>query len=323
LAFVDYHLNIGVAHIYFFFDEADDPARSILESHDRVTCFGCDAAYWEEQDSIAGKAVPRDTVVRRQGHNAKLAFALARGAGYEWMLHTDIDEILYIETPLDVALHGLPRDVSAVQLPATEAVPARIDGSRPYREAEVFKVAPRRPSLSENLYVSPGDKLRIKAEEFSFSLRQQFARRLGAPRAFVNGLLFRGHMLGKMAVRTDCDIKSFGVHSVTPAPHVKLRIGFLPTGRMLHFDCWNYSVWERKWKWRYDGTGRSTTLGGERLRQFERFRRMYEQDDEQGLKDYFRELYLVGDEEQIVLKRLGLLRKISIPDALFAETMSG
>ncbi len=46
LAFVYYHLNIGVDHHYLFFDDPDDPSINVLAREKRVTCIRCDADHW-------------------------------------------------------------------------------------------------------------------------------------------------------------------------------------------------------------------------------------------------------------------------------------
>lgn len=42
LSFVNYHLNIGIDHMFLFFDNPDDEAIDALKDYKRVTCFGCD-----------------------------------------------------------------------------------------------------------------------------------------------------------------------------------------------------------------------------------------------------------------------------------------
>ncbi len=93
LAFVYYHLNIGVDHHYLFFDDPDDPSINVLSREKRVTCIRCDADHWRIH---AGSFRESDrSTVNKQKINSEVASKMAREQAYTWIGQIDADELIY------------------------------------------------------------------------------------------------------------------------------------------------------------------------------------------------------------------------------------
>ena len=196
LAFVSYHLNIGIDHLYLFFDDPADPAAPILDAENRVTCFRCDGNYW----STAQKYVQRDdsvrlwqpgdgplTIIERQITNANLALTLARDARYEWLAHIDCDELIHAPQGLANALADTHPDVSTIRFRIREAIPCEYELNHAFADISLFKVPASRA-------------------------KRAVVRRLGCP-IIYRGEYFRGHQESKCAVRCSSNIHSMEIHA--------------------------------------------------------------------------------------------------------------
>jgi hypothetical protein len=73
--FVAYHLNIGVDHLYLFFDDPADPVLPLFVGRGRITARTCGMADWR-----AAGIKPEDGIEVRQRHNADLALISVGGA---------------------------------------------------------------------------------------------------------------------------------------------------------------------------------------------------------------------------------------------------
>ena len=100
LMFVNYHLNIGVSHMYLFFDDPNDDCIEALANYKQVTRIRCDSNHWENLTSKF--PVTESWTMRQLGNvnysvesnldyrqilNANYAFKLAQRDGYDWLIH--------------------------------------------------------------------------------------------------------------------------------------------------------------------------------------------------------------------------------------------
>ncbi len=109
LAFVNYHLNIGVNHIYLFFDDPNDVCIEALGDYQKVTCIRCDSKHWEKLTSQSEL-----TLIERQLLNADCALELARRDRYNWLVHIDSDEIIHIKEPPDRLLSKVSKNIDVL-----------------------------------------------------------------------------------------------------------------------------------------------------------------------------------------------------------------
>jgi hypothetical protein len=208
-------------------------------------------------------------------------------------LHVDSDEL--IATPGDDLAAWLgrqPAEIDAVVFPVLEAIARPPSRGHPFQVCRLFK-APARP-----------DPARLKR-----------AAQLGCRQALRYGY-FRGHLIGKSAVRLTADIDTVGIH--VPTSSRPLRVETAADAYVLHYDGCTFEAWRQKWARRKDGTGLLLTMRPDRRRQFEDFLRADEHGDVAELDREFRRQCLIPPYEQAILWALGLARWVRLRDELFS-----
>jgi hypothetical protein len=296
IEWVNYHRNLGVDHIFLFFDDPAEAAEAEgpLSGRDGwLTRFSCDDEHWRRLGLESRPPSPW----RRQEHNADLAHRMAREMGLDWLIHIDGDELLHVDDRPGAALAGATSEADVVTFRVMEAVPEALDYASGFREITLFRDWPR-----------------------AARHRARIARRIGCEGAFLDGAYFRAHQL-KSAVRLRSEIGHMGNHIPYEAEGRPLRTAYYPRVRLLHYDCGGYASWLRKWLPRIEGKV-SNTGDGSRARQAELIRDAIERSPE-GPVEAYRRIYWMRPREKAVLRALGLLRRIELPAALFAEPARG
>jgi hypothetical protein len=145
-SFIAYHLAIGFAHIFLFFDDPADPFAGTLAGRPAVTAVRCDAALRARWANLRGYAQNREhiatEVMARQLLNCELAIGMAAAAGLDWILHIDSDELFFCKGG------GAPEHFAALDFRGTrtavymnyEALPEREEIGDYFREVSLFKV---------------------------------------------------------------------------------------------------------------------------------------------------------------------------------------
>ncbi len=103
--FIDYHLAVGFWHLILFFDDPEDVSLSRVAQRPEVTAIPNDDAlklewretmrYEEVRDTLYGHTY---SVPSKQILNCEIAIEIALKAGFDWLLHIDVDEIFYCST---------------------------------------------------------------------------------------------------------------------------------------------------------------------------------------------------------------------------------
>jgi hypothetical protein len=309
LMFVNYHLNIGVDHLYLFFDDPTDAAADALARRSRVTSVRCDLEYWNRDDS------PRpSSIIERQKVNARAGLDLARRAGLDWIVHIDSDELLYSEKRFDELLADVPEGVQALKFPTMEGVLDRLEYDRPFEEISQFKVHPA--TLGKKLLVTPEERTRLSRDAAAFRRKLRCARLLGCATAPAEGYL-RGHIEGKSAVRTNADVQGLDCHEPIPTARDTIRATVADRAWLLHFDCRGFAGWKEKWQ-RLNRHG-AEWMSAHRRRNVERFAAISETGADSRLSALYEELYFVRPYDQFILTRLGLLRRLHLDPMLFDD----
>ena len=157
-SFIAYHLAIGFAHIFLFFDDPADPGLARAAAHPGVTAIPHDAALHERWRALPqyGEHAPfiEREVMARQVLNVELAMDLARERGFDWLLNIDSDELFF--SPDESANQHFAalskQPVETIVYLNYEAMPERDDIGDFFREVDLFKVPPelnRRPITAE------------------------------------------------------------------------------------------------------------------------------------------------------------------------------
>ena len=286
-AFVHYTLSTGIDRMYLFFDDPTDIAIEYFEEYENTVCVRCDAAHWRgiHAGSLLGD---------RQVYNANLALQWAKRDGLEWLIHIDSDELLFMpHYHIDSSLYA-SEDCDVIIFPTYEAVPKKQYKTHFMAEIEWFKTE----------------------QSFIFGART-LAQLLGCGRAFRNGYL-KAHTQGKSAVRVDAAISSMGVHAPRPAPGKPLRSRISTNTYLLHFDCCTFDDWVTKWRSRCDGTATVNPMTPERRQQMMDFISASESGEHSRLKALYSEQYSISPYEKLILRALGLLRRVKIDSGRFA-----
>lgn len=222
LAFTAYHLNLGAAHLWLFFDDPDDPAYDAVAGHPDVTATRCDMGYWQ---ALAGKRP--DKHQNRQGRNMQSVY---NSTSLPWLGHIDVDEYL------------LPRRDLGQILDTLDGLDI---------EDKILRIAPwealHDPAMPDDIFT---------ARHFRAALRgggpdAQAARdRVFGPYA---PLLHKGvlsHAAGKCIFRT-------GLSRFEPRLHGAFRAGarvslgdFTPEVALLHFHAEDPQRWKERLQFR-------------------------------------------------------------------------
>ncbi|HKE16497.1 MAG TPA: glycosyltransferase family 2 protein [Kofleriaceae bacterium] len=146
-SFLRYHLAIGFAEIYVFFDDPDDPAADGASALPGVTAVRCDDAVraWQRASAPAFarmEAFLTREVMARQVLNAELALHLAARRGMDWLLHIDIDELFHSQEPVAHHFASIPETVGQVVYLNCEAFPEAADMDDYFRDVTLFKKNP-------------------------------------------------------------------------------------------------------------------------------------------------------------------------------------
>jgi len=252
--FVRYHMRIGFAHVYLFFDDPDDPVRKLVEHTDGVSAFACDAAFWR-------KRLRSSTMVQRRNENkvfddtashlktehkcrqnlcVELAIEQATASGMEWLLHIDIDELFLpqVKHPQDY-FGELPSSVAQVYLANHEVAPEAFETDNWMRRTSRFKLNP--------IFAAEG------AAQRAWEDVQAWRARVlpGTPRT----TLFNAYSGGKSAVRLSCRPLPYDVHKflvlapfnmyIVPETH-NPKLHTDPV--VLHYANCGFEHWRRKYR---------------------------------------------------------------------------
>jgi glycosyl transferase family 2 len=324
IQFVNYHLNLGINHIYLFFDDPEDEAIGELSDRPGVSCMACSEDYWRELAEAFPQKYPLQKLIDqnvRMELASIAALRLAREAGHAWLILMDSDELLYLGQPLKRVFETAGQDVDVLRFAPLEGVPPKYPSGNLFLETNLFKLD-RPAAVMWGASPSVQDlATRIVAgwATFIISARKLLARLLGCGKAFHYGY-FKGHLLGKSAVRLSAPIISMKPHLPNVPAGTQLRACISPQAFVLHFDCRGFYAWKRKWEWRSKNPQliHSTALSARREKQRVRFVELYQQGDEAGIEHFYDELYGLSPYQIRILKALGLLREIRLSEPSFA-----
>jgi hypothetical protein len=301
LQFVNYHLNIGIDHMFLLFDDPKDKAIKILKDNNRVTCFRCDDKHWR---SIG--ISPDAPFQQRLELNVTFIFELIKQKDYDWMFaHLDNDELVYIRRDLKKFLSKISKKTDVICLLPLESVPEKNNYKEVFREIKLFRDIGR---ISRIYY--PHKKLLQKIVPF-----------LKRNEGNISGIYFRGHSAGKCIVRTGSPIEKFKSHRPLPKKGHKLIFEFPLKGRLLHFNSCSYILWKKKFMSIHDRVKKTSIkdleIGKKMTELYEEFVRTYEKGDEEELKKLYRKRFFIPKHIRPFLTAIGLLKKIELNPKLF------
>ncbi len=276
--FVRHHQQLGVAEIFLFFHDPEDPELAWAQEQDRVTCIPCTEEYYRE---IGG---PFQYTVDLQETNS--FWALDRCDQHDWLFHLDADEHLTPHHDIGAYLASMDDDVASVRFLTLEAVWSTRQEASPFQQDYV------RTRIPLHLHWLWGQSVldRVYGEAGNY---------LG------NGI--SGHAIGKSAVRVACR------HTVELSNHYvdvsrPLRTVTTPTHHigLIHYDIHSFEHFVHKFE------GKLKTYEGRkgkffRGKLYDIFVRLYEAQDEDGLRDLFEQMYVLDDKQIDLLRARNLI----------------
>lgn len=147
-SFIRYHLALGIAHIYIFFDAPEDPAIQVALQFSDVTAIPNDEAL-QVQQALGNVLYPKYgphvgyEVMARQILNVETAIQLALDQGMDWILHIDGDELFYPGQMMALDwFDQVSDDIFQVTFLNHEAAPEVFEVEDYFRDVTLFKKNP-------------------------------------------------------------------------------------------------------------------------------------------------------------------------------------
>lgn len=106
--FARHYLALGAQQVFLFHD---DPDMAFPVQREGVQNTVCDEGWWQ-----SGRP---EALEKRQVHNATQA---RNRCSTDWILHCDVDELIWSEDPVSAVLGALPGDVGGLRIRTAEAV---------------------------------------------------------------------------------------------------------------------------------------------------------------------------------------------------------
>ena len=277
ILFCRYHFQLGVEHIFLFFDYPEEADIPELRSDPRVTITVCDGAFWKRLN-IERVASLRD----RNSAVLSCGFIAARDAGYTYVALIDSDELLYVDRSLDAALADAFANADVAYLYPEEAI---------------------------------HDHASIQGGDFShrcFKVRTNRLNRMLAPFFYfrnkdVSDEGFLGHLLGKNIFLTSVGYKTMHMHN--PILEDRFKRNRTKSIILLHFDCMDFDEWKKKWAMRFSGMA-IPDMRDKRARQYEQIRAATARGDS-ALRALYERYYLFRTWQLRLGQMLGLIHKPS------------
>ncbi len=291
LAFVNYHLNVGIDKVILFLDDPKDPAYAKLENHPNVLCYRCDDDYWNQFDIEDSPPIEV-----RQDCNTRTALDWAREHDYQWIIHIDSDELIYCNSDIKQELDKFDNTVDSVRFSLLEASPQDLHYKLPFSEVSLFKRQPSR-------------------------LQRILARALNQNSIYYHDKFLIGHRISKVATRVTPNIGSIGIHHAHRKDESVIDASISKGITLLHFDCCGLDIFRQKWARRVTGSGECERLGKKRSKQLQEFSDAHD-DSPEAVENLYKRIYYFAEHEIRYLKLIGMAQELSVPHTLFEQPIT-
>lgn len=273
-----YHLDAGAHRLFIYLDAPCPEARGLLARHPKIRVFDCDEAHWAKRRK-AGKPEKHQT---RQTLNATLTYR-RQCKDLDWLIHMDVDEFLWSETPLSHALARLPDTALCARAYPVESLAGG--------DSTAFKghiqSGPDRQKLAQHLYPTFGAHL------------------LGG---------FLSHVQGKLFVRPGMDSAHLRIHNIILPDGQNPGQEILPNVELCHMHARDWESWIAHYRYRLNkGSYRSelkSALPREKggITIHELLKALEAEQGEDGLRRFFDEVCADTEELRARLADRDLLR---------------
>ncbi|MFP3383783.1 glycosyltransferase family 2 protein [Tritonibacter sp. SIMBA_163] len=281
LDFCAWHLEQGAHRLFLYLDAPCPEVLPHLKAHPKIRVIETDAAHWQKRRG----RVPQKHQVR-QSLNATRAYRRQAG-DLDWLIHVDVDEFLWSQTPIHSHLGALPPDVLCARVRPLESLAGGQD---------VFKAripqSPEQDTVAARLYPQFGPYLR-------------------------GG--FISHVQGKLFVRTGLDDVDLRIHNVYVDAQENPAATELADVDLCHLHATDWTHWLQHYRYRLQkGSYRSElrpsgarAAAGVTLHQL--LSQIESDRGEAGLRAFFDEICADSPELRAKLDAEGLLRRRDLP----------
>lgn len=257
--FVANYRALGARTIHVYHDTPDRGSLGLRGVRETI----CSAEYWQgcRPEGVEG----------RQMLNARRAADLSDA---EWLLHCDIDELLYLEDEfpsVDSALADLPQSCMSAMVRPVEAI---------YLEP---------PATVQEVFATPWFKARIPHAPSKAFWAELYGHLISLTNAG-----YWAHRHGKSFVRRTGigpDVK-IPLHGYKGSKAIQLGQTYVNGLLLRHYDAPPFSEWSRKHISRLDGTVSAPMMGDKRRQQAELIRKTAKQGKD-ALEQLFGKMYCV------------------------------
>jgi hypothetical protein len=314
-SFMAYHLGIGIDHLFLFFDDPQEAILQGIASSSQVTVLVNDAqlrSQWQTGRLYPELQSKKENPDVRQLFHVEIAIHLAREKGIDWLLHVDVDELLYLpREELHEHFAWLDaQNITHITYPNYEAVTERMDVRDYFREVSLFKKNP--------LHLSQQAKAWLTANQEPERQHPGGVNRVN-PR-------FLAYTNGKSAARIEAHLLPWGSHQFTlrkgkvsyqkkQVVDVQQLTG-LPSPLILHYaECGFEHFWR---KYRHLGAFPTEFPGGQKVAQTIPFRwqarQVVQENNIQSARCFYERQVLVEDAQTVArLIELGIFCRINEP----------
>jgi hypothetical protein len=284
--FLAHYLSLGAERIFLYFD---DPAMAWPYDDPRIEVTICDDAYWSKScppDAPRRAGVRPVRVIGRQVRNGNIAKAKTAS---EWLFHTDVDELLVCQEPVQSLLATVPADFNSVRIDNVEAVYTREPTQHTAFDTDLFR-------------------RQVRGKKFPPALPVWLVMGELAPLT-KRGLL--GHALGKSFFRV-AGSDGIQIHRLKQAAE-GFRFDYrLPKLLLLHFDCLAYEEFRAKHVRRIQGITPVPHMSDHRKVQMRLIALVLKWRGEPGLRRLYRRLYIFRAWRLRLAMRLGYIVRIQV-----------
>lgn len=275
LNFAAYHLESGAHRLYLYLDEENPEAFSALKSHPKIRVTTCNERHWKR---VNNRRPVKHQV--RQAVNATHAYH--RRAEVDWLIHMDVDEFLWSETPIAQPLATLPANVTSARIRPIE----QLSGDGTAFKAHI-PAGSTNDAVLARLYPTYGEHVK-------------------------GGFL--SHVQGKVFVRTGLEGIELRIHSVFQDGTRDPDQVELPGLDLCHCHAPSWEYWQRSFQYRLDKGAYRAELSPARPRKFggvtlhDLLSQIRAEAGTAGLRDFFEEICLDTPELRQRLEKEGLLK---------------
>ena len=218
----------------------------------------------------------------------------------------DSDELIYLDGNLKETLSKIKKSTDVLRIFSVEAVPEKMNYENNLQEISLFK--------------SFGWISRFYYENKKLLQKYVPYLKRNEGKLKIRTMYFSGHATGKSIVSTGARIKNIGMHEPISKDGHNLSIAFSKEILLLHFECRNFKDWIKKWEKVCNNPKDTVGYDYERVPFLKEFIIAHKNNDAKRLARLYRSIYFISWDKKLILRSLGLLKRIRLDKKLFLKS---